>query len=252
MIKVFRREFGWHRRLAYLFGYDLIRLKKTKHLSAEHHLRLLTEGLAVDAILDVGANTGQFATLVRSLGYQGYIFSFEPIPELYELLCGKAKTDNKWFVYPVALGSSDGNEDLLVTRDSAFSSFYQPSTYALNRWELAKIESRITVDVKRLDTFHAEVLSEFDTHRMFLKMDTQGHDLEVFKGATGVLPKLVGLQSELQVIPAYEQVAGYLSVLDAYSQAGFALTGLYPISRDKETLAVIEFDCFMKNVRLTT
>lgn len=106
MFKVFRREFGWHRKIAYLFGYEMIRLKKIKHLSAEHHLRLLFENLRVDAILDVGANTGQFAALVRSLGYQGYIFSLEPIPELYKLLCVKAQTDNNmWVVYPFALDS---------------------------------------------------------------------------------------------------------------------------------------------------
>ncbi|MGB5832655.1 MAG: FkbM family methyltransferase [Thiohalocapsa sp.] len=247
MIKVFRREFGWHRRIAYLFGYDLIRLKKLKHLSAEHHLRRLIETLEIDAILDVGANTGQFASLVRSLGYRGYIFSFEPIPELYLSLCDKSRSDDNWFVYPVALGSFDERKNLNLTEDSAFSSFYDPSAFALDRWELAKIESRVEVDVKRLDSFYAEVLEDFDLNRFFLKMDTQGHDLEVFNGAAGILPKLSGLQSELQVIPAYDQVAGYLAVLDCYNQAGFSITGLYPIARDNESMAIIEFDCFMRN-----
>lgn len=101
------------------------------------------------------------------------------------------------------------------------------------------------MDIKRLDQFYTEVLSDFDVHRMFLKMDIQGHDLEVFNGAMGILSKIVGFQSEIQVISAYEKVAGYLSALDAHHSAGFSVTGIYPISRGKETMAVIEFDSFM-------
>jgi hypothetical protein len=40
----------------------------------------------------------------------------------------------------------------------------------------------------------------------------------------------------------------YLESLATYTKAGFVMTGLYPVSRDKQTLALIELDCVMRRV----
>jgi len=76
-------------------------------------------------------------------------------------------------------------------------------------------------------------------------MDTQGYDLEVFRGATKTLSKIAVLQSEIGNIPLYKNVPDLVTTLSAYLREGFEITGLFPESRDMEDLRVIEFNCVM-------
>src|SRR5262245_9209130 len=54
------------------------------------------------AVLDVGANTGQFAGLIRKLGYRGSIISFEAIPQVHAVLSEATKRDSRWTAAPCA------------------------------------------------------------------------------------------------------------------------------------------------------
>ena len=83
-------------------------------------------------------------------------------------------------------------------------------------------------------------------------MDTQGFDRQVFDGAKGVLPHIVGLQSELSVIPIYDGMTGWLEALSAFTQVGYSPTGFFPVVRTMPYGVWWEFDCVMvRHVRLT-
>ena len=62
------------RRVFYFFGYELISTRKSPTLYS--HLENIFKLYRIDVVLDVGANTGQFATLIREMGYRGDIYSF--------------------------------------------------------------------------------------------------------------------------------------------------------------------------------
>ena len=55
--------------------------RKLKDLDAQ--LAFTLHQQAIDAVIDVGANTGQYATRLRAAGWAGPILSFEPIPEVH-------------------------------------------------------------------------------------------------------------------------------------------------------------------------
>ena len=76
---------------------------------------------------------------------------------------------------------------------------------------------------------------------MYLKMDTQGFDLEVFSGAISVLGSIVALQSEVAFRRIYEGAADFHQASEAFASAGFRPSMLHPISFD-EGLGVIEAD----------
>ena len=77
--------------------------RKLKDLDAQLAFTLRQQ--AIDAVIDVGANTGQYATRLRAAGWAGPILSFEPIPEVHRQLAEQAAADPDWEVAPpMAMG----------------------------------------------------------------------------------------------------------------------------------------------------
>lgn len=76
-------------------------------------------------------------------------------------------------------------------------------------------------------------------------MDTQGYDLEVFRGASGCMEHICGVQSELSLRPLYKGMPHYLEALAAYEAAGFELFNLSVVTRLGDG-ALVELNCFMR------
>lgn len=239
-----------HRIVAGWFGYHLLRESKVADVLPEEHLRELLANLRITHVLDVGANIGQYAQALRRSGFSGRISSFEPVRSNFEQLHRLSEPDPQWDVYHLALGAQRGELEINVTGSTTFSSFLTPTEYARRRFDPAAVDVAHTeqVRVERLDVFASEMRIDANP-RLFLKMDTQGFDLEVFRGADGLLDRIRGLQSELSILPVYQDMPDYLTALAAYREKGFEPTGLFPITRDPEKLVVIEYDCFMRNLR---
>lgn len=212
-------------------------------LTVEAHLRALLPTLHVDCVIDVGGHRGEFGARLRGSGYRGRIVSFEPVAANVAHLRTVASADHDWLVRDMALGRATGRLALNVTKGTQFSSFRQPLAPALTEMAGAAIDRREEVDVRRLDEVLDECLPRPDS-RVFLKIDTQGWDLEVLAGATGCLERIVGLQSEISVRPIYEEMPGYLEALASMTGLGFELTGLFPVARDRD-FRLIEMDCVM-------
>ena len=69
----------------------------------EAHLQRFFEHYTVNCVFDVGANEGQYATMLRQkVGYQSDIISFEPIPAAAEILRQKSRKNPRWHVEQIA------------------------------------------------------------------------------------------------------------------------------------------------------
>jgi FkbM family methyltransferase len=204
-------------------------------------MKQLLDELRINLVLDVGANTGQYASDVRALGYSGMIFSFEPVERSYERLRGAFRDDPQWQGRQVALGDKAGEMTMNVIPDlTEMSSLLQPR----GSWPSIVEES---VQVRRLDELFDEIAAGVPDPRAFLKMDTQGYDLRVFEGAAGCLERVHGLESELSVRPLYEGMRSYTEALATYDAAGFILAHVSVVSRDSDG-ELAELNCFMKRV----
>ena len=212
----------------------------------ERRLSIVLQKLRVNCVLDVGANRGQYGLTLRRIGYSGHIVSFEPVRDAWETLRAVASRDHKWTTHHMALGAANSRARMHVAAGSDFSSFLVPTAYSLERFPAsAPVERVEDVDVCRLDDVLARVARHIERPRFFLKTDTQGYDLQVFAGARGVVDRLLGLQSELAVVPLYENIPTMLAELRAYQAAGFEVSELVPVSRDPSTARVLEYDCLM-------
>jgi len=203
------------------------------------HLRRLLEILNINCVLDVGANRGQYARELREIGYRGHIISFEPIEGEFRTLCEAFKNDTKWEGYQCALGCENGSKPFHVnTRLSVLSSFLP----RINEEHDVAVQE---VEIRRLDSLFPALVEKIPNPRVFLKMDTQGYDLEVLAGAEAVINAIFGLQSELSVRPLYRNMPCYLDALTSYGDYGFELYNLSVVNRVVSG-DLLEMNCFMK------
>jgi len=198
----------------------------------------LVERLRPDCVLDVGANRGQFASELRGIAYRGRIISFEPLDSEFQALSAAFADDPLWQGQNLALGSRSDNLEMVIPGLTVLGSLLSPN------FESRSVRTQ-RVNVARLDAVLPALLPDWQNQRLFLKMDTQGYDLEVFRGAAGILDRVVGLQSELSVRPIYHGMPHYLQALGCYEDAGFSLFNLSAVSRSAED-GLIEMNCFMQ------
>ena len=231
-------------------GFDLVRYPHPGSLGA--HLRVLFDRLGVDCVVDVGAHRGEYARFLRDLGYRGAIHSFEPVPASFEHLAARFAADAGWTGHAAALGDRDGELVIQVMREATFSSSHRPTEYARERFgDATSVEERLTVPVRRLDGVLDDLLSADgeaagagpDEPTIFLKLDTQGSELDVLAGAGDRLDRVAALQAELPLKPVYEGVPALWEVLPHLRELGFEVSGLFPVSIDRRDLALVEVDC---------
>ncbi len=157
--------------------------------------------LGVDTVIDVGANSGQFARQIRLDGFGGRIISFEPLSAAYAALALAAKDDPLWEAQHAALGSSPGFAEINIAGNSWSSSLLS----MLESHRSAAPESAYVgverVAVRTLDELYEDMCPEGST--AFMKVDTQGFTMHVFQGGARSLEKLSSLQVELSLVPLY-------------------------------------------------
>jgi FkbM family methyltransferase len=212
------------------------------NISAHEVGHILRHG-EVDLLLDVGANEGQFHDFVRKqLGFNGPIVSFEPNPDLGAELSRRREKDANWYVHQYALGAAPGRMVFNVYKDSRLSSFLDANASAPVRFARKFDHKRpVEVPVKTLDDFF-EAHPQFHSVTTFLKLDTQGFDLEVLKGLQRFNSQVKFLQTEISVLPLYERMSHYTEAIRFTEELGFRLVSLVPVVRDDSTGHVIEFD----------
>jgi len=230
------------KKLLMQFGIDIKRSKSQQTL--ESNLRSVFNFHKVDLILDVGANKGQYGKFLRFLGYTGDIISFEPLPPVFQILADAAKDDPRWTV--VNLGLGDKREEKVInfhSQSSDFSSILTINKLGLEQFGGLENPIQLTISIETLDNFFKDA-PQWQGRKTFLKMDTQGYDLQVFRGAKTALTQCVAMQAELSFHGIYDGMPTYLESLKEFEQSGFTVSGLFPVSRQSNH-SLIEADCVL-------
>ena len=224
--------------------------------SFRRQLRDLLAHRQINVVLDVGAYIGNYAAELRANGYKGQIISFEPVPASYEQLQARMHDDPNWRGQP--FGLSDENREAVMNTFSRgdFNSLLtlrkdSEAAYSLQ----SASRSQTTIQLRRLDTVLPQMLEGIQSPRVFMKIDTQGHDLSVVQGAAGVLHHILGMQSELAAVQIYDGMTSMSTVLEYYSACGFIPIGFHPVNTLRGTQISPEFDVlfnrFERSIHLT-
>lgn len=235
-------------RLLHDLGYTIIPNWRHERYAQSEYLAKLFDHLEIDCVFDVGANDGQYGQFLRhEVRFTGTIISFEPIPTSIENLRKVAASDGHWIVKPYALGRTAGKAQFNVMAGSQFSSFLEPSHESVQAFhENNLVTEKIEVSVLTLSDVVPKILEELGVSSPYLKLDTQGFDLEVARGAGDQLSRFRALQSEASVKPIYKNMPSHSESMTAYNQMGFELSGIFP-NNPGHFPVMIEFDLHMIN-----
>lgn len=203
--------------------------------------------LSIDCVIDIGANRGQYATNLRTkVGFRGEIISIEPYSDAYNELEKASRGDSNWTALNLAISNTNKTQTLNIMHSDQMSSFQEPTS---NESPLLEKYNEIikTEDVKciTLDELLERANEKTAAKRIFLKLDTQGHDIKICEPSKN-LGKLCGLQSEISFKRLYKNTPKYYESIDFFQSNGFELTSIVPNNRGHFPW-LLEMDIIMFN-----
>jgi FkbM family methyltransferase len=208
------------RSLAAKAGYD-VRNRASLGIDPFADMRKFVPAGKDPLILDIGANVGQSVGRFRKAFPTARINSFEPGPDTFQKLSENVATDERVSVWNCAVGASAGKQTFQENTNPDMSSFLPLSTTG---WGEVSRES--LVEVTTVDAFlENNRIARVD----ILKSDTQGYELEVFKGAEQALAaNRIGLvYFEFIFSDMYKRLPGFDEVFRHLADRNFSLVAIY-------------------------
>jgi len=215
-------------------------------LQEENHLRRVFAHCDVDCVFDIGANYGHYtSTLRHKVGFKGLIISFEPLPDAAKALRKKSARDPNWIIEELAVSGSDGEQTFNIMNDSQFSSLSTPRHDEADLFRYKNsVKKEILVKTESLATAYHRLEQRFRFKAPFLKMDTQGFDVEIVSRASSIVRNFVGLQSELAIKKLYQDSVDFRQAISVYEGCGFEMSA-FVLNNIGHFPWLVETDCIM-------
>jgi FkbM family methyltransferase len=211
-------------------------------------LRKMLETGGIQTVVDVGANIGQFAGLLRENGYKGTIISFEPLPDAWEEIHRQSKQDATWVVPSrTAVGAAPGQVDINISGNSMSSSILEMNELHASAAPESTYIGKVNTPVITLDSYFSENQSQF-TSEIFLKIDTQGYEMHVLQGAEKLLKHTRLIETEVSFTRLYEGQVLFDDIVLFMKERGFILWALFPVFCDKDTGRLLQADALFYKV----
>ncbi|MCF8007985.1 MAG: FkbM family methyltransferase [Methylovulum sp.] len=219
-------------------GFDLHRL--TPSANPQVQLKKSLEVVNANIVFDIGANEGQFASELRSVGFFGELVSFEPLSSARKKLLSLAENDRKWSVHPqAAVGDQDGLIEINIAGNSVSSSVLPMLESHSDAAVGSAYVASEKVPIILLDSVAEQYLRP--ESNLFIKIDTQGYEWKVLDGASETLKRAKGVLCELSLVPLYEGQRLWRDVIERLEAEGFTLWAIqkgFTDPRDGRSLQV--------------
>lgn len=196
----------------------------------------------INLLLDIGANSGQFAMNIQIYNYKGRIVSFEPVRSAYDELSKNAARQPGWTA--VHMGISDESGEMDINVSGAFtlsSSFAAMCPKHLEVAPNAAYTSQERVVVRSVDDIFNDYCRDGD--RVFMKVDVQGYEAKVIRGSERSLPRIAGVQLELSLEPLYEGEVLVHEMIGSMLNKGYRLVNIEEGMSDPRTGHLLQCDC---------
>ena len=189
------------------FGYEIQRHSSASFSVKEpfYHFRNLIDN-SQPLIFDVGAYVGDTIEQFKLSFPESYIHAFEPFDESFSFLKNRFQKTDKIFLNNKALGDcSLLNKKMYITQNKGSSSLLQPAKGANEFWEGNPLltQEEVKVEITTIDSYcQQNNIESID----ILKIDVQGNELKVLKGAKRMLKetRVKVIFTEISIAPNYE------------------------------------------------
>jgi FkbM family methyltransferase len=205
----------------------LVRGLKARFLAQRIEFGLIRQHVRpTDTVCDIGANKGSFVFWLSRWCWRGRVVAFEPQPQFADLLGRLTLELGNVTVEQKAVFSKSAQADLFVPKG------HSPGASLVSKTAGASDFETISVPMVRLDDYFAQ-----GERITFMKVDVEGAELDVFKGAERILRE----QSPLLIFECENRHLNGISVEDVFAHlnalgyAGHFIAG-------KHLLPVSEFD----------
>jgi FkbM family methyltransferase len=217
-----------------------------KKQAAVDRWRLL-ERYRPQSILDIGANEGQFARLIREIFPDAKLYSFEPLGDCFAKVDAYLKEFGPGKAFPVAIGAENTSSRI---HRSAFS----PSSSLLKMGKLHAEEFPQTaetryedIQVRRLDDVASELSIE---PPCIVKIDVQGFENQLIEGGRKTLANAHAVVMELSSYELYQDQSTFESVFPEMHSLGYLFRGVIDQMRSPRDGRILQFDALFENERL--
>lgn len=173
-------------------------------------------------VVDVGAADG-LAKRWQSIASLLKVIAFEP--DARSTLCGDEKSLSEIIIVPKAAAAYEGIRKLFLTRKPRCSSLLRPNVAVIKRHPDAQrydVIGETMVECTTVDN----VLKQHNFAMDFIKIDTQGTELEVLKGSEKSLKNCIGIEVEVEFQQLYEGASVFREIDAHVNQIGFELLDL--------------------------
>ena len=224
-----------------------IEIVKYPNGELERRLKII-DHCNINKLLDVGANEGQYASLMRELGFNGEIISFEPLSKAYQVLEKESAKDKKWQSFNCALGDSDTKSVINIAGNSQSSSILSMLPEHIDSAPESKFVDTEEIEIKTLDKIFNEIAKPGDS--LMLKIDTQGYEKMVLDGAAENLHKFAILQLEMSTVPLYNNEMLYMEMINYLAEKGFVLYAFETNFINPQSGKLLQLDGIFVNEKL--
>ena len=201
-------------------GFDFYALKD-KNDGELLRLRWLKE-MGITTVLDIGANEGQFALMIRKLLPNTAICSFEPIPVCYNKLLEIFSNDKAFKAFNVAIGDKEEMIEMNINDFSPSSSLLEIDDLHVENFKHTSNSKKQLIPVKTLDSFSAQLnlLKPY-----MVKIDTQGYEDKVIRGGQHILAGADVVFVELSYKSLYKEQTLFDDIYKALLRLDFEYHG---------------------------
>jgi FkbM family methyltransferase len=233
----------WINDLVGLTGYQIVRLPSIARNVALGKYRWLQER-NIKTVLDIGANTGQFARMIRQILPHAMIYSFEPLASCFQELTVNASSLMPIQCFPFALGKESA---ILKMQRNDFT----PSSSILSitkRTQDAFPHTARVVDEQITVCTLDELASDLSlVPGVLLKADVQGYELKVLLGAESTLPQIDILIIETSFAELYRNQPLFHDVYQFLHDRQFTYVGSIDQLPDPTNGMILQSDSIFVN-----
>ncbi len=201
--------------------------------------------LDIASIIDIGASTGGYSSKARKIYPAAKIASFEPLPKSYHKLTERFKNDLNHKAYNFVLSDKSGELEFNESSNSGSSSILTMSKTHAEAYPHTAKNTAIKVKADTLDAVFDSLGLEGN---ILLKLDVQGAEALVLKGAEQTLSKVKVVFIETSFVELYKGQWLFDDLYSFMKKHDFHLAGVENVSQNLKDGSFLQMDAyFMKN-----